>query len=366
MSVLIFHSPMPIERPLDSGSAVRPKRMLDAFRSIGQEVLVVDGDSRRRRDRWRQAMTLPPDRIHGIYSELSTTPIALTDPDHLPRAPFMDFRMFRELRRRGVPVAAFYRDAYWRFKGRSASLATWKRSLLAAFHHLEWRQIGRSLDHCFVPSMEMLGHLPPLAGPAVSALPPAGVPADRGPRPARADRPLRLLYVGGVHPPDYDLSAMFAAVDGLDGVELIVCARESEWLRATGLYSVPANASITHRAGEGVADLYRECDAAIDWRPANDYLSFAFPVKTFEALGWGLPLIANGRLPTGRLALQHGFGWGPEDPQSLRATLEAIVEDPAMLDAAEHHALLARAANTWEARARSVLDTLSSIRDSKR
>ena len=44
MSILIFHSPMPIERPLDSGSAVRPKRMLEAFRAIGQEVLLVDGD----------------------------------------------------------------------------------------------------------------------------------------------------------------------------------------------------------------------------------------------------------------------------------------------------------------------------------
>jgi hypothetical protein len=364
MSILIFHSPMPIERPLDSGSAVRPKRMLEAFRAIGQEVLLVDGDSRRRRRLWREALGTPPEDLLGVYSELSTTPIALTDPYHLPRSPFMDAKAFRRLRERGVPAAAFYRDAYWRV-GRTP-VAWWKRTTLALFHRLEWHQLGRSIDHCFVPTLEMLDHLPSLAGVQASALPPGGVPRDRPPRRPLGHRPLRLIYVGGVQPPHYDLAPMFDSIDGIDGLELVICCRETEWRKAVAAYRVPSNTTIVHGSGDALDELYRSCDGALDWRPWSVYLSFASPIKTFEAIGWGLPLIANGRLPTGRLAETHAFGWGPETPEALRELLRRLVEDRTILERAAQGAIAAREFHTWEARARTVLETLRGIREAHR
>jgi glycosyltransferase involved in cell wall biosynthesis len=367
MSVLIFHSPMPIERPLDSGSAVRPKRMLDAFRSIGQEVLVVDGDSRRRRDRWRQAMTLPPDRIHGIYSELSTTPIALTDPDHLPRAPFMDFRRLRQLRERGVPTSIYYRDIHWRFPQFTSALPLWKRTVATLFYRLELRQIRASANVVFLPSMAMAPHVPFGDPPeSLAALPPGGVIRSRGGDRGQVASALRLLYVGGVSPPNYDLTLMLDAMRDLPNCSMRLCCRPKEWTVRAHLYNVPENVTIHHVDGSELDRMFEWADAMLFWCPANAYLSFSMPIKVLEALGWGLPLIVHGDTEYGRFVQDAKVGWSPTDPSDLRDLLETIRDDRSMLDAAEHHALLARAANTLEARARTVLDTLSSIRDSKR
>jgi hypothetical protein len=366
MSILIFHSPMPIDRPLLSGSSVRPKRMLEAFGAIDQEILLIDGDSRNRRRRWVHALAMNPDDLLGAYSELGTSPIALTDPDHLPRAPCMDARAFRSLRRRGIPVTAFYRDAYWRFGDSARSVAMWKRAVLQVFHRLEWLQLRRSIDHCFVPSLEMLGHLPPLGSPTTSALPPGGVMRDRAVPNTTEPRALRLFYVGGVEPPHYDMSAMFDAVDKVDGVELVICCRRPEWRRSSATYRIPRNAAIVHLEGESIDEMYQSCDAVIDWRPWSTYLSFASPIKTYEAIGWGLPLIANGMLPTGRLAIELGLGWGPDSPESLQALLQQLAHDRSPLEQMAARVSAARVAHTWEARARTVVDTLRAIREARR
>ena len=79
-----------------------------------------------------------------------------------------------------------------------------------------------------------------------------------------------------------------------------------------------------------------------------------------------MPLIANGRLPTGRLAETHAFGWGPETPEALRELLRRLVEDRTILERAAQGAIAAREFHTWEARARTVLETLRGIREAHR
>lgn len=365
MSILIFHSPMPIERLLDSGSAVRPKRMLEAFRAIGQEVLLVDGESRRRRRIWREVMAIPPDRLVGVYSELSTTPIALTDPDHLPRSPFMDAKAFRRLRDQGVPTSVFYRDVHWRFPQYDRAISRWKRFVGRGFHYLELRQIVEHVDIVFLPTTAMLRHVPFTRAPRrIAPLPPG---CASHPRPRRTDgSSLRLLYVGGVGPPNYDLEVMLDAVRATEQCELRICCRAGEWSAQKERYCVPGNARVEHVSGPDLEQLFAWADALLFWCPTNTYLDFSMPVKVFESLGWCLPTIVNGSTEFGRFIRDSGAGFAPRLAAELRPLLERLRDDRSLLVAAADAANKIAPSHTWEARARTVLETLCGIREASR
>ncbi|ALO66316.1 hypothetical protein AS189_07200 [Arthrobacter alpinus] len=49
MARMIYHVPYPLNPEGKSGSALRPMRMLEAFREIGYEVELVSGESKQRR-----------------------------------------------------------------------------------------------------------------------------------------------------------------------------------------------------------------------------------------------------------------------------------------------------------------------------
>ena len=112
----IFHLPFtpdPVNRP--SGTNIRPGKMLQGFKDRGYDVFEIVGESNRRAERIREAKKLIRDGaiFDFVYSESETMPTMLTDKDHLPRHPFMDFSFMRFCRSRGIPVGLFYRDAYW-------------------------------------------------------------------------------------------------------------------------------------------------------------------------------------------------------------------------------------------------------------
>ncbi|ODT69486.1 MAG: hypothetical protein ABS75_16365 [Pelagibacterium sp. SCN 63-23] len=100
--------------------------MLKAFTELGIEVALVDGPSEERAAKWNEVLGSGR-QILGLYGEFSTMPVALADPDHMPRAPFLDFRQFAHLRCKGVPVTAFYRDVYWRFPYYAKAVPFFKR-----------------------------------------------------------------------------------------------------------------------------------------------------------------------------------------------------------------------------------------------
>src|SRR5690606_25595664 len=86
---------------------------------------------------------------------------------------------------------------------------------------------------------------------------------------------LRLLYVGGVKPPLYDLKPLFEAVTRATGTILTVCCRQEGWAAVSGGYRLPENLRVVHRSGEELAEIYSETDAiAIMWRE-HPYMEFA-------------------------------------------------------------------------------------------
>lgn len=361
---LLFWCPAAVSAYRPSGSAVRPVAMLNAFRELGVEVVLVDGPSRERAAKWNEALQ-PGARFLGVYCELSTMPMALADPDHLPRAPFFDFRQFANLGRRGVPVTAFYRDVYWRFPHYAKSVPFLKRMPAQIFYRLEAWQLSRYVDHIFLPSMRMQAQIPFIRDKAaVSALPPGGVTRQRPV--ARSEAPLKLFYVGGVGGEQYDIGPMLRAVEAVDGVRLTLCCRETEWQTVRNSYGKLCNVDVVHHSGAELDRHYQEADIFLMWWKMGEYLRFAMPVKLGEAVGWGVPVITNSDCEMGDVVEREGLGWAVETEGEVVALLKRLRDRRGELSVKQAQVVNARDRHSWRARAETVLATLKACREQQK
>lgn len=167
-----------------SGSMVRPRMMYQAFLDLGYEVLLLAG-AQENRDLRRRA-------VRRIYAELKRKTPQFCYVE-LPSGPIFgaeDRKLLLYLKRLGVPCAAFYRDAYYRF-------ATWwnvplhKKAVLRLMHTADNLLLRRCCDIVYFPSKTMAGLF---SFPRTGVLPPACVERFNEPREA----PRSCIYVGGL------------------------------------------------------------------------------------------------------------------------------------------------------------------------
>lgn len=131
-----------------SGSQVRPAKMLAAFRSLGQEVKVLSGE--------QSDVDARKKEVTKIFKWLSEN-----TPDicyiELPSGPIFghyDRRLIAKLYKKGVPIAVYYRDAFYRF-------APWwnvsgaKKLAVKALHAVDNYYINRYCDIVYFPSRSM-------------------------------------------------------------------------------------------------------------------------------------------------------------------------------------------------------------------
>lgn len=356
---LVFHSPMPVAPHAKSASGIRPYQMLKAFRELGHEVWVVDGASKQRAAKMSRVRRALNDglRFDACYSELSTMPTPLTDPDHLPRRPLLDYRFFAELRREGAPVGAFYRDIYWRFPGYGKAMPAVQRQLALAAYRFELVALARTTDVVFLPSTEM--------GPYVSddftiaPLPPGHSVAQPASNPSDG---LRLIYVGGMGD-RYRLHTMLSAVSraAADGVpvSLTVCCHPDQWESVRDEYAVSDAIRVREASGTALHEAFGDANVGVLLVEPLEYWTFAAPVKLFEYLGEGKPIIATEQTLAGDFVAKSGCGWTiPYDEDAAVDLLTRLASHPEEVDAARARVMAERDNHTWRARAQQALDTV--------
>lgn len=356
-SVLVFHRPSPREGERVSGSTERPLHMLRAFERLGVEIITVDGYSRERRRKWRK-VTKYSSSVRGLYSELSTPPLALSDHDHIPRDPVIDLMGFRSLCRAGVPISVFYRDIYWRFPFYASMLRWYKRWPTKCIHYLELLWLQKYVSHFYIPSRRMLEYFPwKDRMKSVSALPP-GCEIRATAMRARGHGELNLFYVGGVIPPLYDISPMLRAASKVGGISLTICCRKNEWRAMSLYYGKGGNIHIVHRSGQDVDELFSYADVFLMYRMMDPYLRMAMPVKLFQALGHGVPVITNADCEMGDFVKENGVGWVVDTEVELTELLRQIRDRRSLVGGMKNAAEKKRLEHTWKDRAMAVLNRL--------
>lgn len=365
---VLLYFPFKLDYNAKSGSGVRPLAIIRGFEDAGLGIKVISGDSKQRKQAIAKLCAerekLGKEYI-GLYAESSTMPMALTDLDHLPRRPFLDAAFFQTCRASGLPVALFYRDVHWRFPHYARGVPFVKQMIAKVFYHLEWKQIESTVDHLFLPSEQMnRALLRPWPVSRLSALPPGADIWGNTSRKEIKEGRLHLLYIGGVTPPNYDLTPLLKAVSDVDGVELTLCCRAPEWNVYRSYYKswLSERVRIVHEHGNGLRRLYGDADAvAILWQ-SYEYLKFAMPVKVFEALGAGLPIITTAGTASADFVAKEGIGWTPNSHKETIQLLNRLVKDKSCISAVTERVRDVRKRHTWKSRAETVLEALLNYR----
>lgn len=354
---VIFHIPICLNPDDPSASQIRPRRMVDTFRSLGYEVDVVQGYGAQRR---RQIAAIRKKIKKGIhydflYSESSTMPTLLTERHHLPLFPTLDFSFFAFCRRHSIRVGLFYRDIHWQFINRNAD---WKQRVARHFYFFDLYAYRRWVDVLFLPSLEMLAHIPFTFPRTVLSL-----PSGCGTTPVQVQPHdgLTIFYVGGVSG-NYDLRPLLEAVARVDGVRLTLCCRSDDWELVRSHYQpyLTPRVDVVHASSEQLPPLYAAADLfAILFAP-SPYMQFAVPMKFYEAVGFGLPLLASADTWVGNEVERRTLGFAVQPTaDAVEHQLRHLLHNPEVVAACRTAVARYAADNTWEARCTTVAKALT-------
>jgi glycosyltransferase involved in cell wall biosynthesis len=314
-SVLIYY-PFTLEKRADSGSKLRPLEMVRAFKKWGKlkdyQIYIISGNSEERTkqfQRLKQKHLL--ENLAFCYVENQTIPIWLTDPNHIPKNPFIEHQVFRYLQQKNIPVGVFYRDVYWKFD-QLYPLKGWKKRVMHKIYRYEERFLAKYADVIFLPSLQMsrFVHIPITK----KALPPGGRTLST-PIVKNIEDGIKAIYVGGILHPDYGLSLMLDTLEKIkkQGLSLqlsIVCRTEEfqqlnpvqkEWLKY-------AKVQIRHLSEKELDEYYKEMHFAIIPRYRSTYNDFSVPVKLVEYLCNRLPVVVTDCLAQRELVESGPYG----------------------------------------------------------
>ncbi len=356
---MIFHVPFGLNPESKTASGIRPYRLRQAFEQIGYRVHEVSGRHAQRRDQMRELRRLIRDgmKVDFVYSEAATSPTGLGEPVTPATSLTRDIRFLRFCRRSGIPVGLFYRDIYWQFPEYEKQLGPLLTRALRSRYRADLRGYRTAVDRIYLPSMRMAEYLPPQNRPQAAALPP-GLTIQESQSP---DSGVAMLFVGGLGS-YYRLHEAVRGVEQAADARLVLCAPEAQWKSVEHEYRQHAGLSteVVHASGDELETLYDRTNLGSLFMEPIEYRQFAAPMKMYEYLGHGKPIVATEGTLVGEFVEQHGVGWTiPYEAAALAELLDRLNTDREELRASVERVRSAREEHTWEARAREVARDLT-------
>ena len=363
---MIYHHPFPIPMEGTSGSKVRIAQMVTAFRNIGYEVELVSGYAKERKEILKRIFEeTKRGRVFDFaYSESSTAPSLISKRNILN--PLLDYHFFSWCRNHSIPIGLYFRDIHWKF-GMNKFTPRTKHAIAVLLYWYDWLVYLMTLDFIFLQSLQMkYALLTKWPENRLATLPPGcHIIKNNGHHNNRKESlQLKLFYVGGVTPPLYDLRTMINAVSREDDVVLTICCRRDEWKDVQSYYKDIdfTKTKIVHVSGKGLNLYYQEADVfLLMWRQ-NPYLDFVLPVKLFESIGHGVPILTTKGTESGRFVEKEKIGW-VISLDKINEFLSFLKTHPDEITAKRNRVDDVRETHTWEVRARTVVETLSRIKD---
>jgi hypothetical protein len=285
-------------------------------------------------------------------------PHAFDGQTHLP-GPSPDLHLARAARRHGIRSGLFYRDMYWRFLAPSGLRERAIAALYAPFYRAELRAYAATYDVLFAPTASLLADAPEVRGARIVPLPP-GAHLRPLTVPAAPRTPGLVVHVGGVTDARgvYDLEPLVRGAEAAGALVRFIC-RPGEWAAARSHYEPAPGLAVHHATGAEKDALLATADLAGLVFARHAYRERAFPVKLFEYLGAGLPILASGPSEAADFVAAEEVGWAVEPtPAAVADLLAALARDPGAIAAARARIPAVLAAHTWEARVATVASTL--------
>lgn len=363
MKKCIFYLPYELDPLAARARMVRPRKMMQAFRDVGYDVFEITGYVAERKERIAalKAEIGAGQRFDFMYAEASTMPTLLTEPHHFPTHPLLDFGFFRYVKKQGIPIGLFYSDIFWKFEDYGKDLSFWKKTAALTCYRYDVKQYERLLDKFYLPTEKLLDYLGSDRLCAVAeALPPGAsdIPAAPRAEAGQADDPaaLTILYVGGVGG-YYQIGELLKAVNAVDRCRMILCCREQDWEKTKNELQplLSDRIEVVHKSGEELEDCYQRADLCSLMFRHNPYIDMSQPVKAYEYLAHGIPMLATEGMAIADFVKRYDIGWTLDDSaEAIAQQLQACIEHPELLEEKRERCRQARPLHTWKARAEQV------------
>ncbi|MCH5586721.1 glycosyltransferase [Shimazuella sp. AN120528] len=366
MDKVLVYFPFALAEKADSGSKVRPLKMIEAFEKWGDdqglEVIVVSGESKERETKWNELLQQNAlTNVRFCYAENQTIPIWLTDKNHIPSRPFIDKKVFQYLKQHQIPTGIFYRDVYWKFD-ELYPLKGLKKRLMQWLYRREEKFYEKYADAIFLPSLEM-GKYVDINRTKV-ALPPGGKEVAFQKTNREGNR-VRAIYVGAVKHADNGLPLLLETLERIQKenlpLSLTVVCREAEYQGLSDEQKEKMKqlqVDIRHISGAELDALYMEIDFAYLPRTKSTYNDFSVPVKLVEYLSNYLPVLASDCTAQQRFVESGPYGVvaGATTDAMVAATKKMMEQHQTFLKTIQEKFL---ASNSWIARVQAVNQTLT-------
>lgn len=364
MKRCIFHYPGVISTKPSVGSELRPSRMLQALKNLGYEVTEITGTTSERAKKIKEIKTLINNGVtfDFVYAENRNIPTILSDDDHIPRHPFADFQFLKFCAKKKIAVGLFYRDCHWAFKDINKSVPLLKRLCLDFFIKHELIIYKKYVKKIYLPSEEM--HKYVFQDVEVAVLPPGGATIkdlDKFKNSKQNDmNRLSVFYVGGVYG-IYDLRNVFEAVSLTDNVNFTVCTVKEQWESVKDYYAPYMNDRITivHEKNDQLKDYYQNADLTLFLVKDNEYANMAMPIKVFESISYGTPIIVSNKMAIAKVIRNEECGWIIDNNvEGIKNIFEYLNDNKDEIDLKTHNTIAAAKRHSWEARVQQIVSEL--------
>ena len=358
---IIFHYCGPFYDVLDAGEKKRPKRMYEAFCQLGYDVCLINGTYSERKEKFN-IIKNNLDSFEFIYSENSTLPLRCSGIKHLPVYKNIDIELYKLAKKCKIPHGVFCRDIYWCYRDFIKEVGILKYLISIPFYLEEMKLYRNYADTVFVPSIRFAENLPIVDKRKCIALPPAGddIIKLNTRNNVCFGLKLRLIYVGSVAPPFYDVSMLLKNIQCYkDSLHLTIVTREDAWNKFSDHYgNVENNIEVLHLSGNELKNKLKECHISVIYLQETKYRKLAMPLKLFEAIGVGLPVISYGDCAVSDFVKENNIGWCvyPDDKKNI---FEYLVEHPEEIEKKKKKVLAIQDSHTWKARAEKVATILT-------
>jgi glycosyltransferase involved in cell wall biosynthesis len=353
--VLVHINYPPPQRRI-SGSRVRPYYMCKAFRDIGYEVEIVEGTLW---ERGRQAYEL----IHS--GKVASFSFCYAEPSTYPLNPFIDYTFYLALKARRIPIGLFYRDAYWKFADRFHYHGP-KKWLLLCRYWSDMFFLPKVVSAFFFPS-KMMASLFRFSKPKF-VLPPGGHISYKSEQAQFPSKIERAIYVGGVSH-TYGTNLLLEAFDLINRerkLDLELVCRKDEYISLRPIFEKYGEAEwlhVHHLWGKSLGQVYHRSDIAVVPVRKGAYNDLAMPVKLFEYLSYGLPIVTTNCTEMADFVRRNRTGIVVQDnPLSLAEGVLRIVRDQDLYRELKSNAKRTlENGNLWTDRAEQVAEYLTAM-----
>lgn len=355
---IIYYYPEEFSNLREKGSQIRPQEILKAFIAEGHNVFIISGCSNNR----KKKIDILKEKIkegeifHLCYGESTNQTFFLSNKNHFPVF-LVDISLFRILKSNNIPSGIFYRDAYWCFNN-LRPISNLKYFIKYIFHKIEWKVLTKYFSVIFLPTLGILEVLPKVNSNFRTRQLPPGHNDPSLKKFSGITGKLKILYVGGVKPPYYDISELLSNSLGSD-IEITICTRKEEWETYKLNYPlINSNIKIIHKSGDDLAELYNSSHIFIDLRKGNTYLDMAMPIKYFEAIGYEKPIICFSGSEISNFIEKNQIGWTINSINELNVLIKQIMENEDDLKKKQERLGIIKQYHTWRYRSKQIISSL--------